>query len=117
LAADVLVVPHHGSLTSSSPVFLAAVSPTMALLPVGYRNRYGFPKPQIVQRYRDQHVQLFDTAHNGAIEILLGQARGALPVVTYRQQARRYWHDSENMQIETHRATNGTVTKGAASSG
>lgn len=93
LRSDVLVVPHHGSKTSSSVAFVEAVSPRIALFPVGYRNRYGFPKAEVVQRYRDRHVQVFDTASHGALEIRLGEA-GDLPQVRrYRQTAARYWHD------------------------
>ncbi|MCF6336797.1 MAG: DNA internalization-related competence protein ComEC/Rec2 [Gammaproteobacteria bacterium] len=92
LASDVLVAPHHGSRTSSTPVFLDAVSPTVALFPVGYRNRYGFPKAQIVQRYVDRQVRLFDTAQHGAIELQLGSETGLDRVITHRQQAARYWH-------------------------
>ena len=92
LASDVLVAPHHGSRTSSSPAFLTAVSPTVALFPVGYRNRYGFPKAQIVQRYVDRQVRLFDTARHGAIELQLGSKGGLDAVVSHRQQAARYWH-------------------------
>lgn len=97
LQSTVLLVPHHGSKTSSSAAFIAAVSPDIALFPVGYRNRYGFPKPQVVQRYRDQNVRLFDSANHGAIEFHLGgegDGKGGLkPAQTYRQSAMRYWHD------------------------
>jgi competence protein ComEC len=92
LASDVLVVPHHGSLTSSSSAFLAAVSPKLALFPVGYRNRYGFPKAQITQRYADRQVRLLDTAQHGAIELQLGGAIELDAAVTHRQQAARYWN-------------------------
>jgi len=92
LASDVLVAPHHGSRTSSTPAFLAAVSPTMALFPVGYRNRYGFPKAQIVQRYVERQVRLFDTAQHGSIKLQLGGEAGLDTVMTHRQQAARYWH-------------------------
>jgi competence protein ComEC len=92
LAADVLVVPHHGSRTSSSEAFLTAVAPRFALFPVGYRNRYGFPKPDVVARYRRREVGLFDTAHHGAIEIRLGGEDGIGRIETYRQRAARYWH-------------------------
>jgi competence protein ComEC len=93
LRSDVLVVPHHGSKTSSSVAFVEAVSPRIALFPVGYRNRYGFPKAEVVQRYRDRHIQVFDTASHGALEIRLGEV-GDLPQVRrYRQTAARYWHD------------------------
>jgi competence protein ComEC len=93
LRSDVLVVPHHGSMTSSSVGFLETVSPRIALFPVGYRNRYGFPKAEVVQRYRDRKIQVFDTASHGALEIRLGE-KGDLPAVgRYRQTAARYWHD------------------------
>ncbi len=92
LASDVLVAPHHGSNTSSTPAFLAAVSPAIALFPVGYRNRYGFPKARIVQRYTDRQVRLFDTAQHGAIGLQLGNKTDLEAVITHRQQAARYWH-------------------------
>jgi competence protein ComEC len=52
LQAEVLVVPHHGSKTSSSQAFIDRVKPEIALLPMGYRNRYHHPKPEVVERYR-----------------------------------------------------------------
>ena len=111
LRSTVLVVPHHGSKTSSSAAFIAAVSPDIALFPVGYRNRYGFPKPQIVQRYRDRNIRLFDSANHGAIEFFLGvkksrqseKQRELKLIQTYRQSAMRYWHD----QIEIDRQDTG----------
>lgn len=92
LKSDVLVVPHHGSKTSSSVAFVASVAPDIALFPVGYRNRYGFPKNDVVQRYRDRNIRLFDTANHGAIEILLGGETGLNRIASFRQQAARYWH-------------------------
>ncbi|NOX77008.1 MAG: DNA internalization-related competence protein ComEC/Rec2 [Gammaproteobacteria bacterium] len=96
LSAQVLVVPHHGSKTSSSEDFLRAVSPQLALFPVGYRNRYGFPKPEVVARYRAQGVQLLDSASSGAIEFRLRAAESTQRLATrvhrYRQQHRRYWY-------------------------
>ncbi len=51
LAADVLVVPHHGSRTSSTWPFLRAVTPTLAIVACGHRNRFGHPPPDILARY------------------------------------------------------------------
>jgi competence protein ComEC len=90
LRADILVAPHHGSKTSSSAAFIAAVDPDFVLFPVGYRNRYGFPRPAVVARYRQPGRRLLDTARSGAIAFVLGA--GALQATEYRQQARRYWH-------------------------
>lgn len=92
LAADILVVPHHGSRTSSSEAFIDAVAPQFALFPVGYRNRYGHPKADIVERYRQRDIHLLDSASHGAIRFRLGGRGGLRLVDTWRQTARRYWH-------------------------
>jgi competence protein ComEC len=52
LAADLLLVPHHGSKTSSSATFLDAVQPQWAMAQAGYRNRFGHPAADVVARYR-----------------------------------------------------------------
>ncbi len=90
LRAEVLVVPHHGSLTSSSRPFIEAVSPDTALFPVGYRNRYGFPRQEVIDRYRSLGTGLFDTATHGAISARLGT--GQRPEISAHRRARpRYW--------------------------
>jgi competence protein ComEC len=66
LHADVLMVPHHGSHTSSSPAFIAAVHPRFALAQAGYRNRYQLPNPKIVARYRAASVNFIVTSICGA---------------------------------------------------
>ncbi len=92
LAAEILVVPHHGSRTSSSEAFIDAVAPQFALFPVGYRNRYGFPKEDIAERYRRRGIRLLDSASHGAIRFRLGGMEGVRLMDTWRQSARRYWH-------------------------
>lgn len=89
LRADILVVPHHGSKTSSTEVFLDAVRPQVALLPVGYRNRYRHPHPGVVARYRERSIALDDSASAGAIRVEIG-TRG-LQRDRYRETQRRYW--------------------------
>ena len=76
LAADVLVAPHHGSRTSSTYGFVNAVHPEYVLFPVGYRNRFGFPKPDVLARYRETGARALDTATNGAVSIRLEAGRG-----------------------------------------
>ena len=66
LRADVLLVPHHGSRTSSTPAFLDAVQPRIALLQAGYRNRFGHPAPVVLQRLRERGVQVVDSPRCGA---------------------------------------------------
>ena len=93
LRADVLVAPHHGSRTSSTGAFIAAVRPDLVLFPVGYRNRFGFPKADVVQRYRDSAAAVLDTATSGAIRIRTS-AEGRREPQRYREAHRRYWNSS-----------------------
>ncbi len=69
LAADVLVVPHHGSTSSSTADFVRAVHPAFALFPVGYLNRWRFPKARVVARYRRIGATLLRTDTAGAIHM------------------------------------------------
>jgi len=90
LAAQVLIAPHHGSNTSSTPAFVRAVDPDMVLFAVGYRNRFGFPRPAVVQRYQEAGATVLDTAHSGAIQLRL-VAGQALQAAAFRVSVRRYW--------------------------
>jgi len=92
IRADVLVVPHHGSKTSSEPAFINEVNPKYALFAVGYRNRYGFPKRDIVERYLQRDIELFDTSQYGAITFTLGATTEVGLPRLYRNSVRRYWH-------------------------
>ncbi|MCW5286562.1 DNA internalization-related competence protein ComEC/Rec2 [Verminephrobacter eiseniae] len=66
LRADLLLVPHHGSKTSSTPAFLEAVRPRTALVQAGYRNRFGHPAPEVLQRYRERNIRVLESARCGA---------------------------------------------------
>ncbi len=90
LRADILVAPHHGSLTSSTPAFIEAVAPRWVLFPVGYRNRWNFPRPEVVQRYEERGIVRMDTARHGAIQLHLEPGREPDPQA-WRLQRRRYW--------------------------
>ena len=91
LDADVLVAPHHGSSTSSTPGFVDAVSPGVVLFPTGYLNRFGFPKPEVVARYRERGIRMYDTGRDGALSVQLGGA-GVSEVTAERQRAKRFWY-------------------------
>lgn len=93
LRSDVLVVPHHGSKTSSTAEFLRAVDPSHALIPAGYLNRFGFPHRTVLQRYSELGVQVLDTGAAGAIAIATGNGSGKLHLSSYRRENRRYWHE------------------------
>lgn len=69
LRAGVLVVPHHGSSTSSTEAFIAAVSPSIAVVPVG-PNPYGHPDAEVLARYAaDGAIALYRTDENGAVTL------------------------------------------------
>lgn len=92
LRSDVLLVPHHGSATSSSPDFLDAVRPRLALVSYAYRNRFNLPDPEVMARYRSRGIAVLDTASEGAIEVDL-HADGSLGTpVRHRRERRRFWH-------------------------
>jgi len=96
LMADILLVPHHGSKTSSSGAFLDAVSPQVAIFQVGYRNRYGHPHPQIWQRYVARDIERLRTDKTGAVVI---QTHGdALEVQTARSMRPRYWSSAQEVE-------------------
>jgi len=89
LAAEVLVVPHHGSASSSTAEFLAAVHPRHIVIPVGHRNRYGHPHPEVLARYRALGAPIWRTDRDGAVTLRLG--RGGVAVERAREVERRYW--------------------------
>jgi len=88
LRADVLLVPHHGSKTSSSEAFIDAVSPRWALVQNGYRNRYGHPAAPVVERYRARGIALVDSPHCGAMHWRSVQPEA---LACERQLQARYW--------------------------
>lgn len=65
---DIMLIPHHGSRTSSSDMWVKYVSPDVAIVQTGWKNRYGFPYTDVMQRYWEQGTQLLDTKH-GAVTI------------------------------------------------
>ncbi|QOL49032.1 DNA internalization-related competence protein ComEC/Rec2 [Massilia litorea] len=90
LRADVLLAPHHGSGTSSTPAFLEAVGPSIGIFQVGYRNRYRHPKKEVFERYGDLHIRRLRTDESGAITLDFGPQVGA---EEYRRQYARYWYE------------------------
>jgi competence protein ComEC len=67
LHATILKVPHHGSHTSSSDAFIEVVHPEFAVISLGYQNRFHFPAPEVLERYRDAAVRVLRTDQDGAI--------------------------------------------------
>jgi competence protein ComEC len=89
LRADVLLAPHHGSGTSSTPAFLQTVRPGIAIFQVGYRNRYHHPKQEIYERYGALGVERLRTDAEGALTLDF-----ATDVAwrSYRAGHARYWY-------------------------
>ena len=89
LKADLLLMPHHGSKTSSTPAFLDAVQPRLALAQAGYRNRFGHPAPAVLARYRERGIEVVESARCGAATWTSARPQA---VSCQRETARRYWH-------------------------
>ncbi|WP_322014031.1 ComEC/Rec2 family competence protein [Paraburkholderia sp. J12] len=92
LRADVLLVPHHGSRTSSTEPFLDSVVPRVAIFQVGYLNRFHHPNPGVFARYASRHIVLARSDADGAVRIEVGP--GGLSVERYGDTQRRYWMDA-----------------------
>lgn len=88
-AAEVLVTPHHGSATSSSAAFVAAVGAREVIHSAAHANRYGFPAGAVVARYAAQGARQHVTGTHGAVVVDL--AAGAPRVRRWRETARHYW--------------------------
>lgn len=90
--ADVLVVPHHGSRTSSTLAFIRAVSPRFAVIAAGYRNRFGHPRGEILARYARAGAARPRTDLQGAITLTLAKGK-PVEAIAERERRRRYWYD------------------------
>jgi competence protein ComEC len=86
---DLLLVPHHGSKTSSTPEFLAALQPRLALVQAGYRNRFSHPAPAVLARYEAMGIRVIDSPHCGAAT---WRSDAPEQVLCERERSRRYWH-------------------------
>ena len=86
---DFLLVPHHGSKTSSIEKFVETLKPSWAMVQSGYRNRYGHPAPQVVARYEAHGVPVVQTAVCGAA---YWQSSAPKELACERDMRRRYWH-------------------------
>jgi len=91
LASEIIVVPHHGSKTSSSATFLQAVKPKLALVSSGFQNRFRHPNHQVIQRYHIQGAQVVNSVDSGWAELESGPS-GWRWLNRARVEGRRYWH-------------------------
>jgi competence protein ComEC len=89
LKSRVLLVPHHGSKTSSSAAFIDAVAPQTAVAQAGFRNRFGHPAPAVERRYTERGIAFVRSDTCGAWRWV--SFSGEVPTCE-RDIARRYWH-------------------------
>jgi len=87
--AEVMLVPHHGSRTSSSAEFIQAVAPRWAIVTAGYRNRFGHPNAEVLERYTSVGTSIFRTDRDGAVHVVLQRAE--VRVEGERNRRPRYW--------------------------
>ncbi len=90
LAADVLTPPHHGSRSSSTADFIFGVSPRLTLVSAGYRNRFGHPAAEVVDRYAAVGIEMRRTDREGALTLRIGPS--GIAAESERELRRRYWH-------------------------
>lgn len=96
LDSGVLIVPHHGSASSSTAAFLDAVNPEYALVPAGWRNRWGFPASGVRSRLRAAGAEMFVSGRSGALQVEIGPETGVGRPRAWRERARRFWHAGTN---------------------
>ncbi len=91
LKAKVLIAPHHGSKTSSTFDFIKAVQPDYALISAGYRNQFGHPHPDVLQRYEQIKAKWLNTADKGAITLTTKD--GSWLIQAMRETESKYWNN------------------------
>lgn len=97
--ATILVAPHHGGKRTSSPAFVNAVGAHEVIFPVGYRNRFGHPFPEVLERYRVAGASLHRTDQAGAVTF--GFDAMGVHFSHAREQGRRYWHNPDFVYSES----------------
>jgi competence protein ComEC len=91
--ADIVIVPHHGSGTSSSQTFIKTLEPALAVVSAGFANRWGMPAKAVVRRWEQAGAQVLNTATAGAISQRLCRSADPGPVRRSRIDSMKYWHD------------------------
>jgi competence protein ComEC len=94
LKSTILIAPHHGSKTSSSPAFIRRVSPQIVIYPTGFLNSYHHPHPTIVERYAELGVKQYNTAQDGALSVKLSK-HGIEAIRCYKKDHAYWWNRDE----------------------
>jgi len=91
---EIVFVPHHGSRTSSTAVFVAALQPQYAIVAAGYENRWGFPKEDVINRWQASGATVANTALHGALHYRVCPESDVVLQSAHRDRHRRIWHDT-----------------------
>lgn len=89
----ILVVPHHGSKTSSSDSLLSTLKPDLALVSAGYRSRFGHPNPQIIKRYQQASIPMLNTADVGFVRLRANSSGQLIMIEQGRLTRHPYWRE------------------------
>ena len=99
LRSQLLLVPHHGSRTSSTAAFLDAVQPRLAVVQAAYRSRFGHPAPDVLARYETRGITVLRSDRCGALSWSSAAASSASQC--QREADRRYWHHPDGYRVPT----------------
>ena len=93
LTADLLIVPHHGSISSSSEEFIKLVNPKYAIISAGYMNRYTHPHTKVLNRYKNYNIKILNTIEHGSIDFkLFNKKNNFIQYSCYRQTNWNFWN-------------------------
>lgn len=96
-SVDLLVSPHHGSASSSTPMFINRVDPEWVVHSAGYMNRFGHPNDVILNRYYNRGVRQYNVADSGALTFRFFMS-GLVEIQEARRKQRRFWYDPSRFQ-------------------
>ncbi len=99
LQSDVLIAPHHGSATSSTPEFIQQVSPRHVVYSAGYRNRFRHPHARVLARYSDLGIMQFNTAYAGAVQFSHSENGETLLVRRFRDSRVNFWYRDDPARL------------------
>jgi competence protein ComEC len=86
----VMLAPHHGSTSSSSEAFIERVAPSVVIASAGLGNRFGFPRPEVRERYVSRGIDFWSTGGCGGIRLII-DGEGRISAASARNERRRIW--------------------------
>jgi competence protein ComEC len=94
LKSELVLVPHHGSRSSSTRDFVTHVDPEWVINSSGYLNRYRFPADSVKLRWTQNNARFLDTATHGSIEFIIDAAGNLAGQRTFHDNQKKYWHEN-----------------------